>query len=433
MAVPNLDLQRHISASGRTQQQVADAVNRLVAESTGQPGRYTDETIRRYLRGERTWPHSAYRTAFRQLFDVATDAELGFFDQRVPPTLGGANPEEDPLRRSEFLRATAGAAVLATPLVDLIAVTQPTPIPAMVGKTEIHGVLATAKAFSTWDNTYGGGLVREAVAAQLRYAVGLLHARSNPTNRGELYSAVGFLSLTAGWMAFDAFAHDDARRMLRLALTCAEEVGDAHLRAEVLSRMARQAIWCGDPDTGLTLAELALVRSDRLTATERANLNTVRARAFSALHRIEEAVGAIGQADEEFSNSSRADDPVWMAYYDAAQHSGDTGHALYDIALQGRFISEARCRLQAAAAGHGDTYARSRAFSAVKHASLTMATGDPAEATAIAQRALSDAESLRSNRAHEYLRELRAISGRHAALGEVADLRARINKITVTV
>jgi hypothetical protein len=37
----------------------------------------------------------------------------------------------------------------------------------------------------------------------------------------------------------------------------------------LLCDIARQEIRCGDPDTALTYVEMALVRADRLTATER--------------------------------------------------------------------------------------------------------------------------------------------------------------------
>ncbi len=310
---PNMRLQRLLHEAGMTQRRLADLLNSRVEQCGDAPGRYTDETIRRYLRGERTWPSPRYREAFRHVFGVESDRALGFFDQRSPSSLGPDITEEEFVRRSDFFRValgTAAAFALPVPLKELASVTQPTPIPALVGKTEIQQVLDTARVFSTWDNTYGGGLVREAVAAQLADAVDLLRARCAIGNRPDLLTAVGFLGYTSAWMAFDAFAHDDARRMLRLALACAEEAGDMHLRAEVLSRMARQASWCGDPDTGLTLTELALVRADQLGATERANLHAVRARALAQLRRADEAVRAVGQADDEFGNSDPDSDTV---------------------------------------------------------------------------------------------------------------------------
>jgi hypothetical protein len=43
-------------------------------------------------------------------------------------------------------------------------------------------------------------------------------------------AVVGALSGVCGFMAFDAYAHDDARRMFTSGLACAEESGDWHLR-----------------------------------------------------------------------------------------------------------------------------------------------------------------------------------------------------------
>ena len=53
---------------------------------------------------------------------------------------------------------------------------------------------------------------------------------------------------------------------------------DWHLRAMLLCDMARQEIWCADPDTGPEYVEMALVRADRLEATERVMASTVRGR-----------------------------------------------------------------------------------------------------------------------------------------------------------
>ena len=61
---------------------------------------------------------------------------------------------------------------------------------------------------------------------------------------------VGSFAETAGFMAVDDFAHEDARRIFRLALSCAEEAGDWHLRAQVLCSMAYQESLCGDRTPG---------------------------------------------------------------------------------------------------------------------------------------------------------------------------------------
>ncbi|MBP2325360.1 hypothetical protein JOF56_005745 [Kibdelosporangium banguiense] len=413
-----------------TRQELAELVNAWVYENRKRVVELTANYIGKMERGALRWPGTDYRDGLCAVLGVGTYVELGF---RRPRRTASTVANVD---RKEFLRTAlgVGAAAVTGPVafVDLITTSEPTPVPSVIGTVEIEEVRTAARVFSSWDHTYGGGLVREAVAAQLRHAVNLLGARCPERLRSELYSSVGYLGNTAAFMAFDAYAHEDARKMFRLALACAEEAGDWHLRAKVLSSMARQAIWCGDPDNGLTLVELAMVRADRLTPAERAMLLSARARALAKLERAQDTVGTVGMADEEFSKISRNDESPWMRYYDAAQHSGDTGHALWDLAVQGQFIGEARNRLAAAVAGHSDDYPRSRAISGTKLAALVMVTGDPCEAAMIGSRAIADAGTVRSRRAVDDMRELRRLAAKHEHVTEVAELRNRIGGLVAT-
>ena len=176
--------------------------------------------------------------------------------------------------------------------------------------------------------------------AQLRYCVELLDARCSEEVRTDLFSAVGFFAHTAGFMAFDAGVQDDAQRMFRFSLGCAEELGDWHLRAKALSSMGKQAIRYGDPDAALTSIELAMVRAERLTHTERAILHTLRAHAFGKLGRVQEAARVVGLADEEFSHARPSDDPTAsVRHYNDTRHAGETGRALWNIAVHhGLFV-----------------------------------------------------------------------------------------------
>ncbi|MEU8251850.1 hypothetical protein [Nonomuraea sp. NPDC048916] len=432
MAEPNLRLKRarealpSLSAPGEpaSRQDVADLVNAWIFKQYGRESALTANYIGKLERGIVRWPGCDYREALRAICHVDHDKDLGFQRPRRDK-LAATVTEVD---RKGFIRTALGVAA-SVPLAEL-ALPRPANVPAVVNTADIIELRKLAGVFSTWDHTYGGGLVREAVAAQLRYSVSLLeHAHCPTPLRGDLYAAVGWLGQVSASMAFDANAHDDARKMFGLALTCAEEASDWHLRAKVLSSMARQAIWCGDADSGLTLVEFALVRADRLTPAERAMLLTGRARALAKLGRVAETLETVGLADDQFARISPSDEAPWMRYYDAAQHSGDTGHALYDLAMHGRFIGEASTRLANAVAGHGPAYVRSRAISGIKLASLTMATGDPEEAAAIGGRAVTDAGTVRSSRAHDDMRELSRLARSHQRHTPVAELRHRIETV----
>ncbi|MBV8932221.1 MAG: XRE family transcriptional regulator, partial [Kutzneria sp.] len=359
-----------------SRQELAELVNAYLWEQHRERVELDYNYVGKLERGVIRWPNARYREALRSILGVSSDAALGLTNRRR------AVVKVADVDRKQFLRAAAlgVGAVALTPVAALLEGAEPTPIPAHVGATEIGQIRTAARVFAGWDHTYGGGLAREAVLAQLRWSAGLLDTHCPARLHGQLLSAVGYLAHTCGFMAFDAYAHSDARHTFRFALACAEEAGDWHLRAKVLSSMARHAIWTGHPDEGLTLTEHALVRADRLTPTERAMLHTAHARALAKMNRVRDTLVAVGTADDHFAQANPADDPPWMAYYDAAQHQGDTGHALFDLAVHGRSTSEAITRLSAAVAGHTAAFARSRAISQTKLASLTMATGDPVEA-----------------------------------------------------
>ncbi|HUR07987.1 MAG TPA: hypothetical protein VM347_35965 [Nonomuraea sp.] len=435
MPNPNLLLQQareglpSPSASGETasRQDLADLVNAWILKERKREAGLTANYIGKLERGLVRWPNGDYREALRAILGAEQDKDLGFARSRRSRA---ATTVAD-VDRKGFIRTALGVAA-AIPLAELAVPVQPANLPAVVSAADVRELRNIASVFTTWDHTYGGGLVREAVAAQLRYSVGLLeHSRCPHNLRGALYGAVGYLGHAAAFMAFDAYAHEDARKMFGLALACAEEAGDWHLRAKILSSMARQAIWCGDADNGLTLIEYAMVRADRLTPAERAMLLSARARALAKLRMVQEALTTIGHADEQFARVDPAEEPPWMRYYDTAQHSGDTGHALYDLAINdaqndGELVGKASTRLANAVAGHSAAYVRSRAISGTKLASLTMATGDPEEAALIGGRAVTDAGTVRSCRAQDDMRELARLARPHERRTPVAELRHRI-------
>lgn len=325
--------------------------------------------------------------------------------------------------RSDPLRLGPAASGPVAVLMDGVA---QTPLPARVTPVEIGQIRHAASFFEGWDFAYGGGLVREAVVAQLRWSAALLDADHETAHRGDLFSAVGYLAHTCAFMAFDDLAVSDARYMWRLALACAEEAGDWPLRATILSALARQAMWLGKFDEGLTLAELALVRADRLTTIEQVKLHATKARLLAALGRSTAALAALEAADRFFAATAPADVPPWMTYYDAAEHAGDTGHALADLAIRSQRPDDARSRLAAAVDGHTPEFARSEALCQARVATLVMAVGDPHEAVELGHAAIDRAGTIRSRRLDHYLGELSERADRHGSIIEVAELRERL-------
>lgn len=409
-----------------SRKELADLVNDLLYGQRSTHSGFDANYVGKLERGDIRWPRDDYRAALRVVLRIGSDEELGFFDPRtrVPATV------EDVNRRGLLTNAGAamGIGLFGTPAMTLLAPSRAEDLPRRVGREHIMRVVETADIFEHWDNSHGGTNAREIADEKLRHLGRLLSLDCPRELRSDLHTALAQLAGVVAFMLFDAYEHDSARHRFMFALQCAEVGGNWHQRAMLLSYMARQAVWCGQPDEGLTYVEMGLVRSDRLTATEQAMMHTVRARALAKLGppRAQEALVAVGTADESFARSESDEDPPWMRFYDDAQHHGDTAHALYDIAMQTTLTTQAADRFAYSVRHHGPEYARSRAISRTKLASLTMAQGDPLDAAAIGRQALDDAGPVRSRRAADDLRELYRLAGPHAGTAEVDALRARI-------
>ncbi|WP_307805259.1 hypothetical protein [Streptomyces spirodelae] len=331
--------------------------------------------------------------------------------------------------RRSFFAVGSLAALAPLDLAHLMGGTGQLPLPKKITSREIQQLLSIADGLHSWDHAHGGGgLVGELATGAMQWAVRLLSLDCPESLRQQFLTAIARLGIVAGASHFDTYEHDQARVSFKVAVECAEEARDWHLRAKGCSFLARQAIWVGDPDGGLTHAEKGLVRSDRLTATERAMLHTARARAFGKLRNPRETLAAVGAADDAFAQRRPDQDPPWMAYYDEAQHNGDTAHALFDLAVgvDGYNPQHAGQRFQAAVRGHDPAFTRSRAISCTKLASLVMAKGDPREAADIGHKAIALAGPLTSRRAADDLRELGRYASRHKEIQEAAVLRERI-------
>ncbi|MDQ1294086.1 MAG: hypothetical protein QG608_1969 [Actinomycetota bacterium] len=357
-------------------------------------------------------------TSYNKLAEVADGL-------RLPGSLFGLTPRPwETTRASGVVVPRETVTAFRRPGFGLLVEAMTTDRPERVTGEDVAGVWANVRFVSSWDYSRGGGsMAAVAVSQHARSAAGLLRLPCDPRVRSDLFSAVGSLVLKAGFTAFDVFDHDRARQRFEFALACAEEVDDWHLRAGALARLGRQAFWRDDLETARTHVELALVRSDRLTATERSMLHALRARVFAALGDVDETLRCVGAADEEFTRAGIAPDTATAAYFDAAEHAGETGHALADIATAEHWQEAAR-RLREASAHHGEAYARSRAFCDFRLTALLLAIGQVEEATAVGRQALTRAHEVRSQRLALDAGRVLAAAVPYQRLPDLRELRA---------
>ncbi|MFD7577778.1 helix-turn-helix domain-containing protein [Kitasatospora sp. NPDC059817] len=332
----------------------------------------------------------------------------------------------EPMERRAFVAAGGLVAEALTPITASV-VLPLLEAGAPVRPGDVAHVQSAAVALRGSDNLYGGGgLVQATAIAQLHWARSLTSAPCDEALRAELLTTASRLASATGAVLLDAGEHDDSRRCLHWATELAEEVGDWSARAVSYNLRSRLASWCERHDDGVTLAEMGLVRSDRLSPAERAMLHNAAARAHAKMGNRQAALTAIGMSDEEYTRLRTDQEVSWMAYYDSAQHHGDTGHAAYDLALAGYQVDDAITRLRAAVDGHAQSFARSRTFSRTKLACLLLAIGNPETALPEAERAVAEVAQLRSQRAVQDLHDLAVLASRYGRNAGLQGLRAQI-------
>ncbi|MGH3796745.1 MAG: hypothetical protein ACRDSP_17860 [Pseudonocardiaceae bacterium] len=402
-----------------------------MGELLGQP--VDPEYVGRLERGVLTWPHGYHREALRAYFGVASDEELGFYCRRSAP----APAWEDEMRRRALLAALplAGLATSGTlgALVEAAAA-EAVPIPRRVGADQVAQVRALSTHAYQMGEQFGGGAVRETLSAQVRWAVGLLDAHVDPVASRGLHSAVGHMARLAGSSSHDVGADGAAHRYHQVALYCAEQSQDWWLRAATLKKLARIAEYSGDGETALTLAQQAMVRPDRLTLLQRADLTTVEARAHGKRGDDAACLAAAGRAEDHVAAADPASEyPAMVAFFSPAELAGETGCARWPLAMRGQGVTETARLLHTAADTYPSGAARSRNSCLARLATLQFTHGDPHEAVTTARTYLDAARTVQSRRITGELTSLRHATTKHHTLTAVADLRHRLNHTLASV
>jgi transcriptional regulator with XRE-family HTH domain len=426
-------------ARGWTQEDLAQQVAQVVAV-LGSNVAPDARLVSAWERGEIRWPQRHYRHALRMLFGVTSDEALGFIrpgkdparrHPRVLVSVLDFDLEGSTVRRADFLKSIAGVAFGLTSgegLQSWLGVDPSRSVkPRVLGASDVAAIEQTTARFAAWDRTQGGILSVDAMLGQLNWAATLLDKGrfASEQVRRRMFSAVANLAEVAGFAAYDAGMHAEARRAFLLGIHAAAEAEDWPLRANVLSDMARQAITLGHPEDGLDLMQIAIYGADgRATPATQAMLQVVLGRVYGAMGKVRECRNAIAKADDVYEPPTD-EDPAWISYYIPAQLAGDSGVALYNGSVHDHTLREVSAqRLSNAAANYGPAYPRSTAFCLAKLTVLRLDQGEPDEAATLGRQLLELADGIASARLNDDYRLIRAHAKRYQSHGDVAELVA---------
>ncbi|MFI7386987.1 hypothetical protein [Streptomyces sp. NPDC049813] len=283
-----------------------------------------------------------------------------------------------------------------------------------LSRPELDLLESTTVMFRQWDAQCGGGLRRKAVVGQLHEVTDLLQEPQPEATTRRLFKVAAELAELAGWMSYDVGLQPTAQKYFVLALHAAKEAGDKPLGSYVLSSMSRQMIHLGRPEDALELIHLAQYGSrDCAGPRTQSMLYAMEARAYANMGQPGKCKRAVRMAEDTFTDAEDWDDPDpdWIRFFSEAELHGENSHSFRDLAyVAGRsptYASMAEPVMQQAVElfGKDSEHQRSYALNLIGMATVHLIQREPEQATVLAERALSIARKVRSERVNTRIRK----------------------------
>jgi hypothetical protein len=186
------------------------------------------------------------------------------------------------------------------------------------------------------------------------------------------------LGEAAGWFAFDASRHTQARACFTEALSMADMTGDESQAVHILASMSLHATWRDQPHEAVQLAQYAQRRALPWAPPRVLSMLNVReARGWAGMRDEAEFRKAIVRAKRFFDRGTHEDDPSWLWYVDYSYLLGDEAFGYADLERHERAEDYIRLEL-----GQRDQrYGRDRALSYARLAEVMLAQGRIREAS----------------------------------------------------
>lgn len=390
----NTVLAAYLAETGLTQAGLADAVNAVVEDLTGTPGRASDRWVRMLVDGSIRWPRHHYRQALEIVLQAPMD-ELGF---RCPVDAISADHVTPQATASQTRLSTADVVRLRKPL--------------------DHMVKSA--------DSCGAAMLAPQAARHAAFCQDILqNAVVSERVERATYVLIGDYLAAAGWFTLDSGDLPSAQRHLDAGLRAAGIAREGSLQAYVWSMTEKCARLRGDYGQALAVARTGLV-----SATARRDLRvrgTFHALAATNLSREGEAGQAqrsLGRAFDAF-NSATGTDPAerWsFANHGFVAAIGATvSLALGQLQQAERYGQQA---IEATRTSQTCNYAMRR----LSLARIYLEMGELDAACAHASSVLALAQQLYSRRLVDRLKHMRKLLGRWRTVAVVRDWNAQYNQ-----
>lgn len=312
-----------------------------------------------------------------------------------------------------------------------------TPLPGQVGSSDVEQVEAVTAQLRNLDYRYGGGACRDAVSAHARWVDKLCELPTRPTVDTRLRVAAADVHNLAGWTAFDVGLYNVAGRHLALALDFARQAKVPSLTANVLYRAGRVYLHRKRVSEALRFFQLGqLAAQDSGSRRTVAMLCANIAWTYAEMGDEGQARTHLNRAADEFSRADDAEQEPWVQFFHELDVMALTGVTQLAMArVNDTHAKPARQALEASVAARTSGMARSLAFEQGALAMACLLTKDSEAAVVYGDKALKQAQELRSRRVADRLAPLAELASGCPDRGpdgdRVRDLGLRIRQVAV--
>lgn len=322
---------------------------------------------------------------------------------------------DDPVLRRDFFRTSLVGATLAIGLPDLTPLTAGRHIGA-----DVPALLRERTArLRRLDDVLGGGDTYRVYVGEYQATSALLREGSCTEATGRaLLSVLSEQAQQAGWAAFDAGNHADARRLYEASHQAATEAGDTPLAGNALAFLAYQAIGA-DPQAAVRVAaESCRTAGSDAPPAVRALLYERLAWAHAVAGNAAETERALGIAEAALADNEGTLQPDWAAWVDRSELQIMTGRCWTELRRPLRAVPV----LEQVLAGFDDTHARDKALYLSWLADSYLAAGEIEQAAAVTSRVLDLSAGVASVRPRERIVPVLRQLGSHRELPQVAEV-----------
>ncbi|GAB2798525.1 XRE family transcriptional regulator [Streptomyces daliensis] len=336
----------------------------------------------------------------------------------VPAVTAGMTRNGDSaVRRRAFFRGSATAGLV----VGLPELTQFT-TGRRIGRDVPERLRGRTARLRRLDDVLGGGDTYRVYLGEYQATKTLIREADCTEQTGRaLLSVLAEQAQQAGWAAFDAGKHVDARSLYEASLRTATEAGDAALAGNALAFLAYQRI-DSDRGAGVETAEQSCrTAGPDAPSGVRALLHERLAWAYAVAGRVSETERALSTAEAALCDADDVPQPDWAAWVDQDELRIMTGRCWTELRRPLRAVPV----LEDVLAHYDDAHARDKSLYLSWLAESCLAAREVEQAATVVGRALDLSAGVASVRPRRRLEPMLRQLGPHRDLPAVAAVLER--------